>query len=337
VLGAEVRAELVRAPGRHGVRNRDRVRSIARLAEPIDRVEGRRGLGDGAPTLAQHRGHPRAPIRDRIDDQHVHLALRFDRREELGLHPLLEVRGEVGERDDDLAAVVETQDAAGQAPPAALRSVEPELQLDAFLGLVPDERSRQAESDPTRRHVDDLSVSAAVAVDRDSAAGANARGAPAVIRSLALHHSPPFVAIVHRNALRSSHVSVTSSVRRVRLTRIRRGCRTQVLLCRDGPPRERTMSDTILAATLEELRRDGVLQRFGERYETTRRWRAARHRASLAREAASERNDLRNPIVQALLAYYGESRAPASLGPLISVLFALEAAERAPRSKQTVR
>jgi hypothetical protein len=92
-----------------------------------------------------------------------------------------------------------------------------------------------------------------------------------------------------------------------------------------------------LATTLEELRRDGLLQRFGERYETTRRWRAARHRASLAREAPSDRNDLRNPIVQALLAYYGDSRAPASLGPLVSVLFAVEAAERAPHSKRIVR
>lgn len=90
-----------------------------------------------------------------------------------------------------------------------------------------------------------------------------------------------------------------------------------------------------LAATLEELWRDGVLQRSGARFETTRRWRAARHRASSAPEPASDRSDLRNPIMQALLAYYGNRRAMGTLQPYISVLFAMESSERAPRSTAT--
>jgi len=88
-----------------------------------------------------------------------------------------------------------------------------------------------------------------------------------------------------------------------------------------------------LTSTLDELWRDGVLQRFGDRYETTRRWRAARHRASAAREAASEILDLRNPIVHALLAYHGHRRALATLGSQVAVLFALESSERQSRSK----
>jgi len=85
---------------------------------------------------------------------------------------------------------------------------------------------------------------------------------------------------------------------------------------------------TALTSTLDELWRDGVLQRYGERYETTRRWRAARHRASNARTPPSDRNELHNPIVQALIAFYGRDRAVATLGPYVAVLFALESAER---------
>jgi hypothetical protein len=91
--------------------------------------------------------------------------------------------------------------------------------------------------------------------------------------------------------------------------------------------------DHPLASILDELAHDGVLQRSGDRYETTRRWRAARHRASSSREAASDRNDLRNPIVQALLAYYGDRRPVESLAPYVAVLFALESSERVSRSQ----
>ena len=92
-------------------------------------------------------------------------------------------------------------------------------------------------------------------------------------------------------------------------------------------------NDPSLTATLDELWRDGVLQRYGERYETTRRWRAARHRASTMREPASERNDLRNPIVQALLAFYGNRHAVATLGPFVTVLFTFESASRGSPNK----
>jgi hypothetical protein len=92
-----------------------------------------------------------------------------------------------------------------------------------------------------------------------------------------------------------------------------------------------------LTSTLDELWRDGVLQRYGERYETTRRWRAARHRASTATEPASDRADHRNPIAQALLAFYGDRRPLATLSPSIAVLFALESAARAPHSTPTHR
>jgi hypothetical protein len=88
------------------------------------------------------------------------------------------------------------------------------------------------------------------------------------------------------------------------------------------------MHDPALATTLEELWRDGVLQRYGDRYETTRRWRAARHRASLAREPASERNDPRNPIVQALLAFYGDRRDIATLRSSVAILYAFESSDR---------
>jgi hypothetical protein len=83
-----------------------------------------------------------------------------------------------------------------------------------------------------------------------------------------------------------------------------------------------------LTSTLDELRRDGVLQRDGERYETTRRWRAARHRASLSSERASARNDLRNPIVQALLAFYGAQREIETLGPFVAVMYTFESSDR---------
>lgn len=79
-----------------------------------------------------------------------------------------------------------------------------------------------------------------------------------------------------------------------------------------------------LTSTLDALWRDGVLQRYGNRYETTRRWRAARHRASLSREPASERNDLQNPIVQALLAFYGDRHDVAALGAFVAVLYTFE-------------
>jgi hypothetical protein len=85
------------------------------------------------------------------------------------------------------------------------------------------------------------------------------------------------------------------------------------------------------ATPLDELWRDGVLQRFGGNYETTRRWRAARHRASAAREPASDRTDSRNPIVQALLAFYGRDRTIAAVERFVSVMFALECAERTAR------
>jgi hypothetical protein len=86
--------------------------------------------------------------------------------------------------------------------------------------------------------------------------------------------------------------------------------------------------DPQLTSTLDELWRDGVLQRYGQRYETTRRWRASRQRASSARDAASERLDLKNPIVQALLGFYGERHTLATISPYVAVLFALESAER---------
>lgn len=89
--------------------------------------------------------------------------------------------------------------------------------------------------------------------------------------------------------------------------------------------------------TFDELQRDGVLQRHGERYETTRRWRAARHRASSARDPASDSLDLRNPIVQALLAFYGDRRAFATLSPYVAVVFSLESSERLPHSQHVPR
>jgi hypothetical protein len=92
-----------------------------------------------------------------------------------------------------------------------------------------------------------------------------------------------------------------------------------------------------LGSTLDELQRDGVLQRHGARYETTRRWRAARHRASTARHPASETIDLHNPIVQALLAFYGQRRPFATLSPYVAVLFAMETSERAPHSDHVLR
>lgn len=100
---------------------------------------------------------------------------------------------------------------------------------------------------------------------------------------------------------------------------------------------ERSMASTAwledgkATTPLDELWRDGVLQRFGGHYETTRRWRAARHRASATREPASECIDSRNPIVQALLAFYGRDRTLAAVERFVSVLFALENAERVAR------
>jgi hypothetical protein len=87
-----------------------------------------------------------------------------------------------------------------------------------------------------------------------------------------------------------------------------------------------------LASTLDELLRDGLLQRLGDRFQTTRRWREERHRASSAREPASARNELHNPIVQALLAFYGGLRAIGTLDRHVVVLFALESSKRVTRA-----
>jgi hypothetical protein len=97
------------------------------------------------------------------------------------------------------------------------------------------------------------------------------------------------------------------------------------------------MIETPLRSTLDELWQDGMVQRFGERYETTRRWRAARHRASMGRAQASDRVELGNPIVVALRGFYRDGRALATLAPFVPVLFALEASERDARREPAPR
>jgi len=93
------------------------------------------------------------------------------------------------------------------------------------------------------------------------------------------------------------------------------------------------MNDPALAATLDTLWKDGVLQREGERFRTTRRYRAARHRASASSVTASERVDRSNPIVKALLDFYGDRRSIDSFASFVPVLHAIESAEKQPRSE----
>ena len=97
------------------------------------------------------------------------------------------------------------------------------------------------------------------------------------------------------------------------------------------------MIETPVGSTLDELRQDGMVQRFGERYETTLRWRAARDRASMGRAQASERVELGNPIVIALRGFYRQGRALSTLAPYVPVLFALETSERDARRQPASR
>ena len=53
-------------------------------------------------------------------------------------------------------------------------------------------------------------------------------------------------------------------------------------------------------------------------------------RTAGASQPASTRLDLRNPIVQALLALYGSRRELVTLTPFVSVLLAIESSERPP-------
>lgn len=92
-------------------------------------------------------------------------------------------------------------------------------------------------------------------------------------------------------------------------------------------------TDTPLGSALAELLRDGVLERTGGRYTTSQRWRAVRHQASSAAHPPSEVNEPDNPIVKALLAFYGGRRSADSLGTHVAVLFAFESARRAPRPR----
>lgn len=92
----------------------------------------------------------------------------------------------------------------------------------------------------------------------------------------------------------------------------------------------KTTLKTMRIAAITRLEHDGLVRRAGDRYRTTKRWRAAITRASfrLDHAAGYDRADRRVPIAFALLEVYGDAASDGLLSALIEVLLPIEAAER---------
>jgi hypothetical protein len=88
--------------------------------------------------------------------------------------------------------------------------------------------------------------------------------------------------------------------------------------------------------TLQQLERDGLLRREQARFRTTRRWQAAMARAALRLSRTEEvrDDDLRIPIVSALLELYGEALSRERIVELVEVMLPIEAVELDPRRAQ---
>jgi len=88
-------------------------------------------------------------------------------------------------------------------------------------------------------------------------------------------------------------------------------------------------SDT--SAPLARLQADGLVRIEGSRHRTTRRWQGAMARAALRLLHAGETaDDLRVPIVSALLELYGNDLTDLELARLVEAMAPIEAAELAP-------
>lgn len=83
--------------------------------------------------------------------------------------------------------------------------------------------------------------------------------------------------------------------------------------------------------TLERLREDGLLQRNGTRYRTTRRWQAAMARAALRLGESTPRElDLRVPITVALLELRSPGTPAETIAAEVDAILPIEIAELEP-------
>lgn len=83
---------------------------------------------------------------------------------------------------------------------------------------------------------------------------------------------------------------------------------------------------------LRRLELDGLIERDGAVFRTTRRWQGAMARAALQLYRAEEQSaDLRIPIVCALLELCGEDQPPALIADLTEAMLPIEAGELDPR------
>lgn len=91
------------------------------------------------------------------------------------------------------------------------------------------------------------------------------------------------------------------------------------------------MSDDL--AALRELEKDGLVLLEGGRYRTSRRWKGAVARASLALvKRGQTEGDLRLPIIHALVDIYGAGHPDGDLARLARAMLPIEAAELSPQA-----
>jgi hypothetical protein len=82
---------------------------------------------------------------------------------------------------------------------------------------------------------------------------------------------------------------------------------------------------------LTRLAADGLLRAEGDRHRTTRRWQAAMARAALRLvQSGDTRDDLRVPIVAAVLELYGDEIADDEAAALVAAMYSIELVELRP-------
>jgi hypothetical protein len=85
------------------------------------------------------------------------------------------------------------------------------------------------------------------------------------------------------------------------------------------------------AAVVAELVRDGLIERRGDRLRTTRRWQSAMARAAFKLLSEGNRgDDLRLPMIVALVEVYGEECSPERLVDCVETLLPIELFELRP-------
>jgi hypothetical protein len=89
------------------------------------------------------------------------------------------------------------------------------------------------------------------------------------------------------------------------------------------------------AAVVAELVRDGLLERRGDRFRTTRRWQSAMARAAFRLISEGNRGeDLRLPMIVALVELYGEACSPERLVACVETMLPIELYELRPEDER---